>query len=83
LSTFTKKCIFVWLQKRDFSGSLGLTQWSFALLPISIEKELMGDFLMVPDNATDGVREKEEAYYTSSKGLSRKKCVSATHLVTH
>lgn len=35
---------------------------------------------MVP---CDAAREKDEMYYSSSKGLSRKKGISATHLVTH
>lgn len=58
-------------------------QWAFTLLPISIEKELMEDFLMVPCDATVDAREKDETYYTSSKWLSRNKLLSATRLLTH
>lgn len=58
-------------------------QWSFALMPTSVEKVLMEDFFMVPCDATDDAREEDETYYTSYKWLSRKKHVSATHLLTH
>lgn len=58
-------------------------QWFSTLLPIYTENELMEDFLMVPCDATDDAREKDETYYTSSKCLSRKKQISATHLLTH
>lgn len=51
---------------------LGLKQWSFNFLPVSIEKALMEDFLTVPYNATDDAKE-DETYYTSFKWLSIKK----------
>lgn len=42
----------------------------------------MEDFLTVSCNATDDEKE-GETYYTSFKWLSKKKEVSATHLLTH
>lgn len=56
-------------------------QWS--LLPISVEKELVEDFLMVSCDATDDARGKDEIYYTGSKWLSKKKHSSAAYLLTH
>lgn len=60
---------------------LGLKQWSFNFLPVSIEKVLMEHFLRVPCNDDDA--KEDEPYYTSFKWLSKKKQASATHLLTH